>query len=157
MERTKMPNLRNGNKEGFEPGLTWLRVRHSTTELPHSTKHVREGGRGPSEEGGRAGGREGPSLPSPLPPSRAKPGNRLVYYIKLQRPFVCLSPPFFRHDRRTTTKFGTHIRVDMGLILSEKTIWPTPPQGGPMGVFRGSKNEKSGEFHELPRKSIHFF
>ena len=22
MERTKMPNLRNGNKEGFEPGLT---------------------------------------------------------------------------------------------------------------------------------------
>ena len=36
MERTKMPNLRNGNKEGFEPGLTWLRVRHSTTELPLS-------------------------------------------------------------------------------------------------------------------------
>ena len=34
MERTKMPNPRNGNKEGFEPGLTWLRVRHSTTELP---------------------------------------------------------------------------------------------------------------------------
>ena len=31
-----MPNLRNGNKEGFEPGLTWLRVRHSTTELPRS-------------------------------------------------------------------------------------------------------------------------
>ena len=36
MERTKMPNFRNGNKEGFEPGLTWLRVRHSTTELPRS-------------------------------------------------------------------------------------------------------------------------
>ena len=34
--------------------------------------------------------------------------------------FVCLSVPpiFFRHDRRTATKFGTHIRVDMGLILS---------------------------------------
>ena len=29
MERTKMPNLRNW----FEPGLTWLRVRHSTAEL----------------------------------------------------------------------------------------------------------------------------
>ena len=36
--------------------------------------------------------------------------------------FVCLSVPpppfFFRHDRRTATKFGKHIRVDMGLILS---------------------------------------
>ena len=25
------------------------------------------------------------------------------------------------------------------------------------GSFRGSKNQKSGKFHELPRKSIHFF
>ena len=46
-----------------------------------------------------------------------------IYYIKLQRPFVCLCvctppPPFFRHDRRNATKFGTHIRIDMGLILS---------------------------------------
>ena len=42
-----------------------------------------------------------------------------IYYIKLQLPFVCLSVrPFFRYDRRTATKFGTHIRVDMGLILS---------------------------------------
>ena len=37
MERTEMPNLRNGSKEGFEPGLTRLRVRHSTTELPRSS------------------------------------------------------------------------------------------------------------------------
>ena len=36
MERTKMPNLRNGSKGGFEPGLTWLRVWHSTAELPRS-------------------------------------------------------------------------------------------------------------------------
>ena len=28
-----MPNLRNGSKGGFEPGLSRLRVRHSTTEL----------------------------------------------------------------------------------------------------------------------------
>ena len=26
------------------------------------------------------------------------------------------TPPPFRHDRRTATKFGTHIRIDMGLI-----------------------------------------
>ena len=32
-----MPNLPNGTKGGFEPGLTQLRVRHSTTELPRST------------------------------------------------------------------------------------------------------------------------
>ena len=37
MERTEMPNLRNGSKVGFEPRLTWLRVRHSTTELLLST------------------------------------------------------------------------------------------------------------------------
>ena len=29
------------------------------------------------------------------------------------------------------------------------------PVGG--GSFRGSKNQKSGKFQELPRKSIHFF
>ena len=32
-----MPNLRNGTKGGFEPGLSRLRVRHSTTKLPRST------------------------------------------------------------------------------------------------------------------------
>ena len=32
-----MPNLRNGSKGGFEPGLSRLRVRHSTTELLRST------------------------------------------------------------------------------------------------------------------------
>ena len=42
--------------------------------------------------------------------------HHIIYYIKLQRPFVCT--PFFRHDRQTATKFGTHIRIDMGLILS---------------------------------------
>ena len=33
-----MPNLRNGSKGGFEPGLTRLRVRQSTTELPRSIR-----------------------------------------------------------------------------------------------------------------------
>ena len=37
MERTKMPSLRNSSGAGFEPELTWLRVRHSTAELPRST------------------------------------------------------------------------------------------------------------------------
>ena len=34
VERTKMPNLQHGSKGGFEPRLTWLRVRHFTAELP---------------------------------------------------------------------------------------------------------------------------
>ena len=57
------------------------------------------------------------------------PENTGIYYIKLQKSLsvclpvclsVCLYPPphFFRHDRRTATKFGTHVRVDTGLILS---------------------------------------
>ena len=33
----KTPNLRNGSKGGFEPGLSQLRVRHSITELLRST------------------------------------------------------------------------------------------------------------------------
>ena len=31
---------------------------------------------------------------------------------------VCLYPPFFRHDCRTATKFGTHIRIGMALALT---------------------------------------
>ena len=37
MERTIMAKLRNGTNMGFKPGLPWLWVRHSTTELPRST------------------------------------------------------------------------------------------------------------------------
>ena len=36
MEITKMPIIRNGSKGGFEPGLTRLRVRHSTAEPLHN-------------------------------------------------------------------------------------------------------------------------
>ena len=45
---------------------------------------------------------------------------------------VCLSvPPFFRHDRRTATKFSTHIRIDRygtGSHL-KKLTHPTPGGG----------------------------
>ena len=49
----------------------------------------------------------------------------VIYYIKLQYPYVCT--PFFRHDRRTAPKFGTHIRVDTGLAHLKNG--PTPPKG----------------------------
>ena len=93
--------------------------------------------------------------------ARAKLGNQLASLLyKAAVFFVWLSvctPPLFRHDRRTATKFGTHIRVDTGLILSFKKICPPHPRGVPWGcwgVFRGSKNQKSGKCHELPRKSL---
>ena len=60
----------------------------------------------------------------------------IIYYIKLLCPFFCPSsctshppPPPLRPDRRTATKFGTHIRIDTGLWLSPKTNVSTLPQG----------------------------
>ena len=75
-------------------------------------------------------------------------GNQLVYYIKLQFSLSgCLSVPplFFRHDRRTATKFGTHIRVDTGLILSLKKFTHPTPEGshGGVGGFLGGQKMKS--------------
>ena len=65
-------------------------------------------------------------------------------------------PPFFStrpSDRKQiwptySGRYGTHPQL-------KKLTHPTP--GGSHGVFRGSKNQKSGKCHELPRKSIHFF
>ena len=62
-------------------------------------------------------------------------------------------PPFFRHRRLTATKFATHMRIDPGIIRTQKYLThPTP--GGSQREFRGSKIQKSGKCHELPRKSI---
>ena len=36
---------------------------------------------------------------------------------------------FFRHDRRTAPKFGTHVRI-YTLTIKKLIIWPSPPQGG---------------------------
>ena len=61
-----------------------------------------------------------------------------IYYMKLQRPDVCLSvyTPFFRHDCLTTIKFGTHMRIDLGIVRTKKI---DPPQVGPRGDFGGPK------------------
>ena len=48
-----MPNLRNGSKGGFEPGLSRLRVRRSTTELPLSRCRSLSAVSGREREGGR--------------------------------------------------------------------------------------------------------
>ena len=93
--------------------------------------------------------------------------------------WVSASPLFFRHDRRTATKFGTHIPIDMGKKLTHpsgvlgvknsikspgnvmkcpeinKQFKPPPHPG--VGGFTGHHFQKSGKCHELPRKSIHPF
>ena len=58
---------------------------------------------------------------------------------------VCTPLPFFRHDRLTAAKFGTHMRIDPGIIRAQKKL--THGLGG-------SKIQKSGKCHELLRKSI---
>ena len=51
---------------------------------------------------------------------------------------MCLSVVVVsQHNRRIATKFGMHMRIDLG------------------GILRG-KNFKSGKCHELPRTSIIF-
>ena len=58
------------------------------------------------------------------------------------------------HDRLSATiiwhtyldRYGT----DSNLIF----FYPPDPKGGARGAFRGSKIQKSGKCHELPRKSI---
>ena len=41
---------------------------------------------------------------------------------------INLSEPFFRHDRRTAPKFGTHVRIETRLALT-KTIDKPHPRG----------------------------
>ena len=51
------------------------------------------------------------------------------------------------------TKFGTHVRKDLGMVPTKKKLTPNP-RGGRSWNFRGSKNQKSGKCHELSRKAI---
>ena len=70
--------------------------------------------------------------------------------------FVCLSVPplFFRHDRRIATKFGTHIRVDMGPILSKK-IDPAHPRGNITSYVTSSNVEFLNASHTRRSMSSH--
>ena len=43
-----------------------------------------------------------------------------------------------------------HVRIDPGIIRAQKTF--DPPQGGLRGVFKASKIQNYGKYHELPRK-----
>ena len=88
---------------------------------------------------------------NPMDPPK-HPHVALIYYIK--RPSVCVCvclsvPLFFRHDRRTATKFGTQMRFDLGIIRTETNLTHPTPEG-PMGDFRGSKIQNSRKFNFNP-------
>ena len=51
---------------------------------------------------------------------------------------ACVYPPplFFRQDLLTATKFGTHVRIDPGIIRTQNNLThPTPGGGGLRGEF----------------------
>ena len=81
----------------------------------------------------------------------------IYYIIKLQCPFVCLCvclyPPFFRHDRLTATKFGTHMRIDPGIIRAQTNL--THPTTG--GILRGQNFKSSGNFMNCQENRYIFF
>ena len=73
-------------------------------------------------------------------------------YIKTSVP-----PPPLRHDRLTATKFGTHVRIDPGIIRAQTNLThPTP--GVSQGGFRGSKIQtKVREMSCTAQKINNFF
>ena len=82
--------------------------------------------------------------------------SKVFYYIKMPCPFVCVFvsvPTFFRHDRLTANKFGTHARIDPGIIRAQTNLTHPTPRGS-QGGFMASTIQKSRKCHELPRKSI---
>ena len=71
--------------------------------------------------------------------------------------YLCLSvcTPFFRHDRRTATKFGTHVRIDPGIIRAQTHLThPTPggSQGG--GGLGGQQFKSPGNVMSCPESSF---
>ena len=70
---------------------------------------------------------------------------------------LCLSvPPFFRHDRRTATKFGTH-SGRYGTYSQLKNV--DPPRGGgvPWGFLGGKKIKSRGNVMNYPENQQFFF
>ena len=70
---------------------------------------------------------------------RGKMANKLCDLFKhFMSVCVCLYLPFFRDDRRTATKFGTHIRIQ-GSILSKisgnRTDYQDDESGNPQFSF----------------------
>ena len=86
-----------------------------------------------------------------------------IYYKAAVSLCVCLSvclsvtPPPFSTRLSDRNQIWHAYMIYPGLIrgsFKPKQIWHTPLQESPREDFRGSKIQKSGKCHELPRKSI---
>ena len=71
---------------------------------------------------------------------------RLVKFLYISR----LSYQHCIHACRTATKFGTHIRMDMGLIRTKNKVDPPDPRGVPGGILRGQKFKSPGNVMDCP-------
>ena len=69
---------------------------------------------------------------------------------------MCLSSIGGETTEPIMTKFGTHMRIDLGMVPTYKKLTPHP-RGFEVGILGGSKNQKSGKCNELSRKSINMF
>ena len=67
---------------------------------------------------------------------------------------VCLSvpPPFFWHDRLIATKFGTHARIDPGIIREQTKFTHPTPRGVSGGILGGQKFQKVREMSWTAQK-----
>ena len=70
---------------------------------------------------------------------------------------VCLSSIGGQTTGPIMTKFGTPMRIYLGMVPTKKKLPPPHPRGVEVGILGGSKNQKSGKCHELSRKSRIFF
>ena len=61
--------------------------------------------------------------------------------IKKQESTYKFKRAFFRHDRRTAPKFGTHVRIETRLALTKKKFTNPTPEG-----FRGLFIDVCGMF-----------
>ena len=64
---------------------------------------------------------------------------------------VCLYTLFSRHDRRTATIFGTHMRIDLEMVRT-KTKLISPHPNGAQGELNISGVKKGEEGREGGRK-----
>ena len=76
----------------------------------------------------------------------------IIYYIKLQCPFVCLSvPPPFWHDRQTVTKFDTHSnRYETGSHLKNLTHL----RGIPETKTAATTRRQAGRQHDVILRNV---
>ena len=76
-----------------------------------------------------------------------------IYLLYKAAASLCLYPPFFRHDRLTATKFGTHMRIDLGIIRTQTSL----SHPNPGGILGGQTFKSPGNFINCRENQYIFF